>query len=109
MHEREGKSSELGGYFITDEIRERLLQNPDHVVEDKVTGRIISVLFGRQRIAEDPQFSVFCRIVNPDGSLTEIGAGGRTRDDALRAAGLNVYRLVKAAEQIIQDNEKKGE
>ena len=94
------ESKSMGGYFITDKIRERLLQNPDHVMEDKIRGRKISILFGKQRISEDPPFSVYCLIINTDGSSSEIVAGGRTRDDALRGVGLEVYRFVKGKEQM---------
>ena len=92
----------VGGYFIDEKIRERLLQNPDHVMEDKIRGRNISVLFGKQRKSEDPPFSVYCLIINTDGSSSEIVAGGRTRDDALRGVGLEVYRFVKGKEQMTQ-------
>ena len=100
------EDGQIGGYFITDEIRERLLQNPDCVIEDR-GGRKISVLFGRQRTLEDPPWSVYCRITSVDGLLSEVVSGGRTRDDALKGVGFDVFKLVKAEEQLTQ--EKKGE
>lgn len=72
------------GYFITDGIRKKLIENPDmHIVRENMR---ISLVIGKKRRDGDPLFSAYCRIVEGD-TVSERACGGMTFKDALSGLG----------------------
>jgi len=97
----------IGGYFITEVIRERLQDKPDLKVEDSV-GRVYSIVFGVGRGKGEPAHSAFCRIEEVGRTPRERAAGGMTRLDALTGIGIEIRDLVRPILEQEEGKKKKS-
>lgn len=88
------QEAHIGGYFINEEIRDRLRERPDmRLIRESKT---YSLVVGTRREKGDPLASAFITIEEPGRPSVERQGGGSTLYDALSAAYRYVRDLVKS-------------
>lgn len=99
------RKERVSGYFITDDIRKKLIDDPDMcIVRENMQ---ISLVVGQKRRIGDPLFSAHCRIVE-GGMVSERSSGGMTFKDALSGLGFVIRSAVVEEMQKGGENNGKG-
>lgn len=97
MREREQPARDFG---ITPEIREGLLKNPDTlIVFNQKTYRISYGSNEIHGLKGLPPYTAYCLIEKDNEIVGEISSLGVDKENAKRALGFNIYRIIKLAEQ----------
>jgi len=93
----------VSGYFITDDIRKKLIENPDMCIVSE--NMQISLVVGKKRYDGEPLFSTYCRIIEGD-TVSELVSGGMTFKDTLLGLGFSIRKAV--VEEIQKGGENNG-
>lgn len=90
-------NSNIGDFTITRQLREKLKWNPDERVA--FNGTVYSILYGEREALGRTRHTAYCTIEKDDKPAGEIFAMATSREDAQKALGHDIFKLIKLTEK----------